>query len=147
MFVRRQNTRIKGIKKMQPSIFLSLLIAIIIAISACSASEGSIVILENPNGEGFTMDFRDWNSNNKCTLSLNKGDILQIEIACEEGEIELTVSGQNGSEPYTGNNLKSILFTVKVSERDNYDIRFTSTNATGKVTVKKMAEEGSEKNK
>src|SRR5690554_1894452 len=107
MFVRRQNTRIKGIKKMQPSIFLSLLIAIIIAISACSASEGSIVILEKPNGNGFTMDFRDWNSNNKCTLSLNKGDILQIEIACEEGEIELTVSGQNGSEPYTGNNLKS----------------------------------------
>ena len=105
------------------------------------------MILEKPNGNGFTMDFRDWNSNNKCTLSLNKGDILQIEIACEEGEIELTVSGQNGSEPYTGNNLKSILFTVKVSERDNYDIRFTSTNATGKVTVKKMAEEGSEKNK
>ena len=69
-------------------------------------------------------------------IILNKGDILQIEIACEE-EIELTVSGQNGSEPYTGNNLKSILFTVKVSERDNYDIRFTSTNATGKVTVKK----------
>ena len=63
------------------------------------------------------MDFKDWSSNNKCELSLNKGDVLQIEIDREDGKISLRISGKNGSEPYEGNNLESGLFTVKVPER------------------------------
>ncbi|SHJ37549.1 hypothetical protein SAMN02745176_03384 [Lutispora thermophila DSM 19022] len=123
---------------MHPIIFLPLLIAIIIAISACSAPKGSIVILENPNGTGFTMDFKKWGSKSKCELSLSKGDVLHIEVLREDGEIALMVSGKNGSEPYTGNNLKSGLFTVTVSETDKYAIRITGKNATGKVMVKNM---------
>jgi hypothetical protein len=75
---------------------------------------------------------------NKCELSLNKGDVLQIEVVHEDGKIALTVSGKNGSEPYTGNNLKSGVFTVTVSETDKYDIRITGKNATGKVMVKNV---------
>ena len=123
---------------MHPIVFLPLFIAIIISISACSATNGSIVILENPNGTGFTMDFKKWSSTNKCELSLNKGDVLQIEVVREDGKIALTVSGKNGSEPYTGNNLKTGVFTVTVSEKDRYVIRITGKDATGKVTVKNM---------
>ena len=46
--------------------------------------------------------------------------MLQIEVSREDGEIALMISGRNGSEPYTGNNLKSGLFTVTVSETDKY---------------------------
>ena len=53
------------------------------------------------------------------------------------------VSGKNGSEPYTGNDLESGVFTVTVSETDKYDIRITGKDATGKVTVKNV--EGSAK--
>jgi hypothetical protein len=81
------------------------------------------VILENPNGTGFTMDFKEWSSKNKCELSLNKGNVLQIEVDREDGEIALLISGKNGSEPYTGNNIESGIFTVTVSETDKYDIR------------------------
>ena len=88
------------------------------------------------------MDFKEWNSKSKCELSLNKGDVLQIEVDREYGEIALTVSGKNGSEPYTGNNLKSGLFTVTVSETDKYDIRITGKDATGKVTVKNVENVG-----
>ncbi|HPO78104.1 MAG TPA: hypothetical protein PLI23_13155 [Thermoclostridium caenicola] len=136
MLFRKQSGRIRRIQNMHPIIFLPLLIAIIIAISACSAPKGSIVILENPNGTGFTMDFKKWSSKSKCELSLNKGDVLQIEVFREDGEIALMVSGNSGSEPYTGNNLKSGLFTVTVSETDKYDIQITGKDATGKVMVK-----------
>lgn len=123
---------------MHPIVFLPLFIAIIISISACSATKGSIVILENPDGTGFTMDFKKWSSTNKCELSLNKGDILQIEVVRENGKIALTVSSENGSEPYTGNNLKTGVFTVTVSETDKYVIRITGKDATGKVMVKNV---------
>lgn len=119
-------------------VFLPLVIAILMAIPACTASKGSIVILENPNGKGFTMDFKDWSSKDKCELSLNKGDVLQIKVVREAGEIALAVSGKNGNEPYTGNNLESGLFTVTVSETDNYEIRITGKRATGNITVKNV---------
>lgn len=121
---------------MHPIVFLPLFIAIIIVISNCSASKGSIVVLENPNGTGFTANFKEWSSKNKCELSLKEGDVLQVEVEHEDGEIDLMITGKNGSEPYVGNNLKSILFTVTVSETDKYDIWITGKNATGKVTVK-----------
>ncbi|HHW00218.1 MAG TPA: hypothetical protein GXX36_11755 [Clostridiaceae bacterium] len=136
MFFGKQNTRIRKIKNMHPIIFLPLLIAIIIAFSACSAPKGSIVILEDPNGTGFTMDFKKWSSKDKCRLSLNEGDELQVEVVHEDGEIDLMINGKNGSEPYSGNDLKSIAFTVAVSETDEYDIRITGKDATGRVTVK-----------
>ena len=118
-------------------IALPLVIALISTISAFTSSKGSIIILENPKGTGFTMDFKEWSSKGKCGLSLKKGDVLQFEVARENGEIALSVCGKNGSEPYTGNNLQSGMFTVTVSETDKYDIRITGKNATGKVTVNK----------
>jgi hypothetical protein len=138
MFFGKQKARIRRIGNMHPIVFLPLFIAIIISISNCSATKGSIMILENPNGTGFTMDFKEWSSSNKCELSLNKGDVLQIETVHEQGEIALTISGKNGSEPYTGNNLKTGVFTVKVSETDKYVIRITGRNATGKIMVKNV---------
>ncbi|MGI6366292.1 MAG: hypothetical protein ACOX2G_11310 [Bacillota bacterium] len=123
-------------KRNNPVLFLVLVIGIIIASPACSPAKGSILILENPKGTGFTMDFKEWSSQNKCELSLDKNDVLQVDIDREGGEIALVISGKNGSEPYLGNNLKSIAFTVTMPEADRYEIRIIGKNATGKVTVK-----------
>lgn len=127
----KQNTIIRRI-------ILPLVIAMIIAITACSTPKGSIVILENTNGTGFTMDFKEWSSSDKCELSLNKDDVLQVEVIREGGEIALEIRGKMGSEAYTGNHLESGVFTVKVSETDQYVIRITGKNASGKVIVKKV---------
>ena len=132
----KQNTIIRRNKKNSLLIFLPLIIAIIIGSSACSVPKGSIVILENPNGTGFSMDFHEWNSQNKCELFLNKGDVLQIEVDRKYGKIALVISGKNGSEPYTGNSLESGVFTVRVSETDKYNFHITGKDATGKVMVK-----------
>lgn len=115
-----------------------LILAIVLAISACTATKGSIVILEDLDGTGFTMDFREWSDKNKCEFSLNKNDEIQIEVVRENGEIALALKGKNGSEPYTGNNLESCVFTVTVSEKDDYIIQITGKDATGKVKVNNL---------
>jgi len=124
------------VKKLRSNIILVLVIATVLSVSACTAAKGSIVILENPNGSGFSMDFKNWTAQNKCQLSLYRGDVLQFEIVREEGEIALAVRGDKGSEPYTGNRVESGVFTVTVSETDEYLIGITGKNATGKVMVK-----------
>lgn len=117
-------------------ILLFVMIAMISSVTACQTPKGGIVILENPKGTGFTADFNDWSNKNKCECSLSKGDVLQIEVERDKGRIDLTISGEKGSEPYTGNDLETGVFTVTVSETDVYVVRMTGKNATGKITVK-----------
>jgi hypothetical protein len=120
------------------SVTMMFAIFIMMTLMACSQAAGMIVILEKANGKVFTMEFNEFNAKNKCELSLMKDDELQIEVSCEEGEVALTISGKNGSEPYTGNGLQSGIFTVTVSETDEYVFKMTGGNATGKVTVKNL---------
>ncbi len=135
MLFRKQNGKIKSIQNTR-SILLLPLVLILMAISACAVIKGIIIINENPNGTGFTIDLKEWSSKSKCQMSLNKGDELQIEVIREKGEIALQIKGNKGSEPYTGNNLKSGIFTVTVSETDNYDIHITGNDATAKIIIK-----------
>jgi len=138
MLFGKQNSGIRRGHDMHPIVFLPVFIAIILVFSSCTASMGSILILENTNGTGFTMDFKEWSSKNKCELSLNKGNVLQIEVDREDGEIALLISGRNGIEPYTGNSIESGIFTVTVSETDKYVIRIAGKKATGMVKVKNL---------
>lgn len=122
-------------------VVLLLVITIPLSVSACTSGKGSIVILENPNGTGFSMDFKKWSGKNKCQLSLDGGDVLQFEVDRQEGEIALALSGKKGSEPYTGNHLQSGVFTVTVAETDEYVIGITGKDATGKISVKNLGRE------
>ena len=115
-----------------------IILAAILLLWACAAPKGSIVILENPNGTDFTMNFTQFNAKNKCELSLAAGDVLQVEVTRDSGEIAFTVNGKNGDEPYTGNDLESGIFTIAVSETDEYVFRITGKDATGKITVKNL---------
>lgn len=120
-------------------LFLPLLLVILIVLSTHGTTQGSIVILEKPDGTEFAMDFKDWSETDKYELSLARGDTLQIEVTRESGKVSLTVRGKNGNEPYTGNNLAPGLFTLTVSQTDQYVIWLTGNDATGKVIVKKLS--------
>ncbi|MEM5768043.1 MAG: hypothetical protein AAGU32_07115 [Bacillota bacterium] len=99
-------------------------------------NKGGIVILEYPRE--LTMEFKEWDAKNKGELSLKKNDVLQVEFARESGEIALEIKGKKGSEPYTGNDLSSGVFTVTVDETDTYMIRISGKDASGKITVKNL---------
>lgn len=67
--------------------------------------------------------------------------MVQIEVEYEAGKIAFGVSGKNGSEPYAGNDLQPGVFTVTVSETDEYIFRITGKEATGKITVRNLGSE------
>lgn len=128
--------------KMHVVIFSGVLtLLFIFTLSACTGAKGSIVILEDGHGTGFTIDLKEYNSRIKCELSLTKGDEVLVEIECKEGNIALVVSGNNGCQPYSGNDLDFIKFTITISETDDYVFRITGKDATGKITVKNLCDE------
>lgn len=133
MFLHKISTKHRQVR---PIFLLPVFVATLITITGCSALKGGIVISEEPDGTAFTIDFKEWSSQNKCELSLNKGDVVEIEIIRESGEIAFAVSGKNGSEPYSGKDLQSAAFTVTVSETDHYLFKVTGKKASGKIKVK-----------
>lgn len=139
MFLKKRTERRKYIKNVNKAIILcALLVFAMITFSSCAPTKGSIVILENGKGTGFTMEFKKWSNDSKCDLSLVEGDVVQIEVISENGEINLMLKGASGSEPYEGKNLETGIFTVKVSETDEYMMKITGKDATGKVIVKNL---------
>ena len=84
------------------------------------------------------MDLKEWRGENKGQLFLNRDDVLQIGVTRESGVINLTVSGKKGSEPYTGNDLQSGIFTVTMSETDEYVIKITGDSANGSLAIKNL---------
>lgn len=134
MLFRKQDT-VRRKQNLKEIILIIMILAMIIGVSACSPTRGSILILENVDGRGFTMDFKEWTSKDKGQIALDKGDVLQIEVAREAGVIGLVIRGKKGSEPYRGNDLRSGMFTVTVSEGDEYAIEITGKNASGRVKI------------
>ncbi|HHX38074.1 MAG TPA: hypothetical protein GX717_08850 [Clostridiaceae bacterium] len=63
-----------------------------------------------------------------------------MEVEHERGKIVFAVSGRNGSEPYKGNGLVSGIFTVTVSETDDYVFMIKGNDATGKIRVSNITE-------
>lgn len=91
MFLHKISTKHRQVR---PIFLLPVFVATLITITGCSALKGGIVISEEPDGTAFTIDFKEWSSQNKCELSLNKGDVVEIEIIRESGEIAFAVSGK-----------------------------------------------------
>jgi hypothetical protein len=91
-------------------IALSLLTLVILITTSCAATKGSIVILEDPDGKGFVIDFSEWSASEECKMSLKKGDVLHFDVSRKEGEIALNLSGRNGSETLFGKRHKTRSF-------------------------------------
>ena len=118
------------------SVFVCFVVlAVVLTFTACTPTTGSVIIYEKPFGEKFDISFHEWDDQNKCEMSLNKGDTIKVEVFRKSGEISLSIRGKNGSEPYVGSKLESGAFTVTVSEADDYVMEFRGDQATGEIII------------
>ncbi len=74
----------------------------------------------------------------QCEIHLIEGDTVRVETIYAGGEISFTIKGTSGSEPYTGNDLRSGMFTVTVPEEDDYILELRGKNASGSISVEKI---------
>lgn len=117
---------------------VTLVLVVLLLLASCKPT-GSIVVVESLDGKEVAINFLEWNKQQEYKLYLQKGDVLQFIINREMGKIGLNVMGRNGSEPYTGNDVESGVFTVTVSETDDYVIFITGEDATGQIRIKRAS--------
>ena len=75
------------------------------------------MILEKPGNARFDISFEDWSAQSKCEMLLTKGDEVRVEVDLDGGEIDVQIRGKKGSEPYAGNDITEVAFTVTVAEK------------------------------
>lgn len=115
--------------------FFVVFVAVSLLGGGCWGAKGSVVILEKPGNTRFDISFEEWSAQSKCEMSLKKGDEVRVEVDCESGELDLSMRGKKGSEPYTGNDITEVAFTVTVDETDDYVFSFSGAKATGTITL------------
>jgi len=125
-------------KYVKPIAVVSFLLAVLLFATACEASFGSILIKEKANGKEINISFNGWKSQDSCKITADVGDTLQFEVVHKNGEIDITVKGENGSVPYEGKDVQSGIFTVTVSEAGTYKIIIKGKSADGKIKIKNV---------
>ncbi|MGI5854404.1 MAG: hypothetical protein ACOX8I_08800 [Bacillota bacterium] len=122
-------------------IVLSILALTIILLtySGCTIAKGSIIIKESISGTKCAIEFLEWSGQNKCELSLDKDDELQVVIACESGNVALEIRSKSGVKAYTGIDLQNCSFTVQVPESNEYVITIIGKRASGSISVEKIS--------
>jgi len=121
------------------AMFVLVFVAVLLFGSGCWGAKGSVVILEKPGNARFDISFEEWSAQSKCEMSLQKGDEVRVEVDCESGEIDLTMRGKKGSEPYTGNDITEVAFTVTVADTDDYVFSFSGAKASGTITLRNLS--------
>ena len=122
---------------MRKFVVILTFIVLVWTLTACQVPKGSVIFIENISCSGFEIQFSEWDEHNKCELSLNKGDEIQIVIVCEKGSVTLNIHEKNGMETYSGNGLESAQFSVKVPEAGEYVITIRGEDASGSIDIKK----------
>lgn len=116
------------------------LCAILLALTACGLPREGIVIIESLSGKHCKMEFSEWSMQSKCEISLDEGDEILVEVACDIGNVDLNIKSKNGYEAYTGNELKTSSFTITANETGEYIVAIQGENATGHITVENLSE-------
>lgn len=76
LFGHLRGRRVKNI-----SLFtLFLVLAMVLTLSVSCTVQGSIMILENPNGTGFEIDLKNWSEKDQCKLFLNRGTCCRLKL-------------------------------------------------------------------
>ena len=109
-----------------------------IALMGCNA-ESKFDGNKISNVYGFQMDYSVLNQRESSSLTLAKGDSLQVSVAQEAGTVDVTV-GIDGKEPiYEGKCLDDKEFTLNILEAGDYLIAVTGHNARGSVAFTRVA--------
>lgn len=111
---------------------------LVIFLSSCNFAFGTIKIKENFGGTNFTIEMKDYSSESKIKMQLQKGSVIEVLVSKSKGEIEFIVNGRGGSNPYTSNNLETNYFTFTVAETDEYIILLKGKKASAKIIINNL---------
>ena len=92
------------------------------------------------NPDAYLLDIEKMNGTDLHTLELQEGDVLQIELETEKGELYMEIKAPDGAAVYRGNGKETTEFTVNIRESGVYTVVVEARHAKGTIDIQR--EEG-----
>jgi hypothetical protein len=130
---RKINLKFRGIvmKKISLIILSILVFSIFIGCSRPSFN-GS----RTSNNKQFLMEYSVLNTTETSEMELKEGTIIDAEVESKGGRVNILVESINGGKIYTGENVGTGKFSLKIKKSDTYKFTVTGDNAKGSISFK-----------
>lgn len=91
------------------------------------------------NPDSYSMDIRRMNGTDSHTLSLNAGDVLQVEFETAKGSLHMKITAPDGAIIYAGNGEEATSFEINIPETGTYAVAVQARHAEGSIHIRLKA--------
>lgn len=118
-------------KKITTVFFICLFTMILTSCNKNSSFNGS----RTGNNTRLIMKYSIFNTSDSQILDLEKGDIIDVKIVNDEGELSIKLQKEGSKEPiYVGNNVPTSEFQVSIEESGKYLLKVDGKQTKGSLS-------------
>ena len=104
----------------------------------CTMGSGKAVkMTENNNSHRMSATYEKYDGYKKTTLKLKSDEekTVNVDIETKNGELDLTITDEDGNAVYEGDNLETSTFDVTLDKEGEYTIRIDADNHSGSYDI------------
>ncbi len=116
----------------KPFCALALLL-LCLSLTACGNENASFHGSRTSDGEQFMMEYSVLNMTEKRSFALNTGDVIDVDLVSEAGDLSVVIQKGDETPIYRGNGLPTSHFQVTARDGGTYDVAVTGRQAKGSV--------------
>ena len=91
------------------------------------------------NPDSYSLDILRMNGTDSHTLSLNAGDVLQVEFETSKGSLLIKITVPDGTIIYAGNGEETTSFEINIPETGPYTVAVQARHAEGRIHIRLKA--------
>ena len=88
---------------------------------------------------GVVLPALRMNGTDSHTLSLNAGDVLQVEFETSKGSLHIKITAPDGTIIYAGNGEETTSFEINIPETGPYTVAVQARHAEGRIHIRLKA--------
>lgn len=107
-------------------------------LAGCTVSSGTAIkMTEDNNSHRMSATYSKFNGYKKTTLKLKNDEekTVNVDIETTKGEIDLTITHEDGTVAYEGDNLETSTFEVNLDKEGKYTIRIDADDHSGSYDI------------
>ena len=91
------------------------------------------------NPDSYSLGILRMNGTDSHTLSLNAGDVLQVEFETSKGSLHIKITAPDGTIIYAGNGEETTSFEINIPETGSYTVAVQARHAEGRIHIRLKA--------
>lgn len=88
------------------------------------------------NPDEIALDYTILNGSFTHTMRLQSGDVLDVALQVDEGNLGIAIEGSDGTPLYQNDNLDTSQFHLEISQTDSYQVTITGSHTKGSIHLK-----------